>query len=433
MIQSIEKVRGKKCIFVNEFYAIMYQILINIALPLVKAIGLFSPKIRKGVEGRNHTFDILKTANITDQKNLWFHCASLGEYEQGLPVFTAIKNKFPNHNLVLTFFSPSGYEIRKSNPITSIVCYLPLDTKSNAKAFIDIVKPELSVFVKYDIWPNYINEIHKNNLKVILISALFRSNQIYFKSYGKIMTNTIKKFSHIFTQNQKSIDLLKKINYSSFSISGDTRFDRVSNQLLTNNTLDFIEAFKDQKLCVVFGSSWKEDAELFIDFINKYTHYKYIIAPHNISKSECGFLSDHISSKTIFYSNYKKSELKTANCFVIDTIGFLTKIYAYADISYVGGGMGNSGLHNILEPAAFGSHIIIGKNYKNFPEAESLIKMKGVYVVKNKSEFESIILKFTDDKRFRDLTSDITKNYIIDNKGATQHIVDVILKRKFIN
>ena len=433
MIQSIEKVRGKKCIFVNEFYAIMYQILINIALPLVKAIGLFSPKIRKGVEGRNHTFDILKTANITDQKNLWFHCASLGEYEQGLPVFTAIKNKFPNHNLVLTFFSPSGYEIRKSNPITSIVCYLPLDTKSNAKAFIDIVKPELSVFVKYDIWPNYINEIHKNNLKVILISALFRSNQIYFKSYGRIMTNTIKKFSHIFTQNQKSIDLLKKINYSSFSISGDTRFDRVSNQLLTNNTLDFIEAFKDQKLCVVFGSSWKEDAELFIDFINKYTHYKYIIAPHNISKSECGFLSDHISSKTIFYSNYKKSELKTANCFVIDTIGFLTKIYAYADISYVGGGMGNSGLHNILEPAAFGSPIIIGKNYKNFPEAESLIKMKGVYVVKNKSEFESIILKFTDDKRFRDLTSDITKNYIIDNKGATQHIVDVILKRKFIN
>ena len=433
MIQSIEKVRGKKCIFVNEFYAIMYQILINIALPLVKAIGLFSPKIRKGVEGRNHTFDILKTANITDQKNLWFHCASLGEYEQGLPVFTAIKNKFPNHNLVLTFFSPSGYEIRKSNPITSIVCYLPLDTKSNAKAFIDIVKPELSVFVKYDIWPNYINEIHKNNLKVILISALFRSNQIYFKSYGKIMTNTIKKFSHIFTQNQKSIDLLKKINYSSFSISGDTRFDRVSNQLLTNNTLDFIEAFKDQKLCVVFGSSWKEDAELFIDFINKYPHYKYIIAQHNISKSECGFLSDHISSKTIFYSNYKKSELKTANCFVIDTIGFLTKIYAYADISYVGGGMGNSGLHNILEPAAFGSPIIIGKNYKNFPEAESLIKMKGVYVVKNKSEFESIILKFTDDKRFRDLTSDITKNYIIDNKGATQHIVDVILKRKFIN
>ena len=433
MIQSIEKVRGKKCIFVNEFYAIMYQILINIALPLVKAIGLFSPKIRKGVEGRNHTFDILKTANITDQKNLWFHCASLGEYEQGLPVFTAIKNKFPNHNLVLTFFSPSGYEIRKSNPITSIVCYLPLDTKSNAKAFIDIVKPELSVFVKYDIWPNYINEIHKNNLKVILISALFRSNQIYFKSYGKIMTNTIKKFSHIFTQNQKSIDLLKKINYSSFSISGDTRFDRVSNQLLTNNTLDFIEAFKDQKLCVVFGSSWKEDAELFIDFINKYPHYKYIIAQHNISKSECGFLSDHISSKTIFYSNYKKSELKTANCFVIDTIGFLTKIYAYADISYVGGGMCNSGLHNILEPAAFGSPIIIGKNYKNFPEAESLIKMKGVYVVKNKSEFESIILKFTDDKRFRDLTSDITKNYIIDNKGATQHIVDVILKRKFIN
>lgn len=433
MIQSIEKVRGKKCIFVNEFYAIMYQILINIALPLVKAIGLFSPKIRKGVEGRNHTFDILKTANITDQKNLWFHCASLGEYEQGLPVFTAIKNKFPNHNLVLTFFSPSGYEIRKSNPITSIVCYLPLDTKSNAKAFIDIVKPELSVFVKYDIWPNYINEIHKNNLKVILISALFRSNQIYFKSYGKIMTNTIKKFSHIFTQNQKSIDLLKKINCSSFSISGDTRFDRVSNQLLTNNTLDFIEAFKDQKLCVVFGSSWKEDAELFIDFINKYPHYKYIIAPHNISKSECGFLSDHISSKTIFYSNYKKSELKTANCFVIDTIGLLSKIYAYADISYVGGGIGNSGLHNILEPAAFGSPIIIGKNYKNFPEAESLIKMKGVYVVKNKSEFESIILKFTDDKRFRDLTSDITKNYIIDNKGATQHIVDVILKRKFIN
>ena len=244
----------------------MYQILINIAQPLVKAIGLFSSKIKKGVEGRKHTLDILEAANIKDHKNLWFHCASLGEYEQGLPVFTAIKNKFPNHNLVLTFFSPSGYEIRKSNPITSIVCYLPLDTKSNAKAFIDIVKPELSVFVKYDIWPNYIHEIYKRNLKMVLISALFRKNQIYFKSYGKIMTATIKKFSHIFTQNQESIDLLKKINYSNFSLSGDTRFDRVSNQLVTNNTLDFIEEFKDQKLCIVFGSSWREDAELFIDF-----------------------------------------------------------------------------------------------------------------------------------------------------------------------
>lgn len=411
----------------------MYQILINIVQPLIKATGLFSSKIRKGVEGRKHTLDILEAANIKDQKNLWFHCASLGEYEQGLPVFTAIKNKFPNHNLVLTFFSPSGYEIRKSNPITSIVCYLPLDTKSNAKAFIDIVKPELSVFVKYDIWPNYIHEIYKHNLKVILISALFRKNQIYFKSYGKIMTSTIKKFSHIFTQNQESIDLLKKINYSNFSLSGDTRFDRVSNQLITNNTLDFIEEFKDQKLCIVFGSSWREDAELFIDFINKHKEYKYIIAPHNLSKSECRFLSDNISCKTIFYSNYKKSELKTANCFIVDTIGILSKIYAYSDISYVGGGMGNSGLHNILEPATFGSPIIIGKNYTNFPEAISLINLKGVYAVKNKKEFERIMLKFTKDKNLRDLTSDITKNYIKDNKGATQHIIDVILKRKFIN
>lgn len=411
----------------------MYQILINIVQPLIKATGLFSSKIRKGVEGRKHTLDILEAANIKDQKNLWFHCASLGEYEQGLPVFTAIKNKFPNHNLVLTFFSPSGYEIRKSNPITSIVCYLPLDTKSNTKAFIDIVKPELSVFVKYDIWPNYIHEIYKHNLKVILISALFRKNQIYFKSYGKIMTSTIKKFSHIFTQNQESIDLLKKINYSNFSLSGDTRFDRVSNQLITNNTLDFIEEFKDQKLCIVFGSSWREDAELFIDFINKHKEYKYIIAPHNLSKSECRFLSDNISCKTIFYSNYKKSELKTANCFIVDTIGILSKIYAYSDISYVGGGMGNSGLHNILEPATFGSPIIIGKNYTNFPEAISLINLKGVYAVKNKKEFERIMLKFTKDKNLRDLTSDITKNYIKDNKGATQHIIDVILKRKFIN
>ena len=242
------------------------------------------------------------------------------------------------------------------------------------------------------------------------------------------MTSTINKFSHIFTQNQESIDLLKKINYSNFSLSGDTRFDRVSNQLVTNNTLDFIEEFKDQKLCIVFGSSWREDAELFIDFINKHKQYKYIIAPHNLSKSECSFLSDNISCKTIFYSNYKKSELKSANCFIVDTIGILSKIYAYADISYVGGGMGNSGLHNILEPATFGSPIIIGKNYKNFPEAISLINLKGVYAVKNKKEFERIMLKFTKDKNLRDLTSDITKNYIKNNKGATQHIIDVILK-----
>ena len=185
------------------------------------------------------------------------------------------------------------------------------------------------------------------------------------------------------------------------------------------------------KSCVLFlVASWREDAELFIDFINKYPQYKYIIAPHNLSKSECSFLSDNISCKTIFYSNYKKSELKTANCLIVDTIGILSKIYAYADISYVGGGMGNSGLHNILEPATFGSPIIIGKNYKNFPEAISLINLKGVFAVKSKKEFERIMLKFTKDKNLRDLTSDITKNYIKNNKGATQHIIDVILKKE---
>lgn len=419
----------KKCIFVAALKIIMYQILINIAEPILKCLSPFSKKIKKGVFGRKKTMTTLKSAQIYGKKNIWFHCASLGEYEQGLPVFNVIKKQYPDHNIVLSFFSPSGYEIRLQNPLTPIVCYLPIDTKKNAREFIEHINPELTVFVKYDVWPNYINELHLKKLKIILISALFRKNQIYFKPFGKQMAHILKKIDHIFTQDDNSLDLLKSIDYLNASKSGDTRFDRVYNQLAIDNTLDFIKKFKDNKICIVFGSSWKEDAKIFIDFINKNPENKYIIAPHNISKTEIDFLKSRIKIKTICYSTYKESDLTKNNCFIIDTIGLLSKIYSYADISYVGGGMGTSGLHNILEPATFGSPIIIGKNHSKFPEAKALINLKGVFSVSNKSEFEEDLQNLIRDDILRKATGSINKEFVDKNRGATNIIISE-LKRK---
>ena len=407
----------------------LYSIGIYIASFVIKIAALFNSKLKQGVLGRKQTFSKLEKAINPHDKTFWFHCASLGEYEQGLPVFEALKAKNPNHKVVLSFFSPSGFEVRKNAKIADVVVYMPLDTTANAKRFLDLVHPNYTLFVKYEIWPNVLHELKKRNLKAILISAVFRSDHSFFKWYGNYTKSALFSFNHIFTQDNNSKILLNTINYHTVSVSGDTRFDRVLNQLKVDNTVSFIEAFKANKMCIAFGSTWPDDDKLFLNFINNYKNsdVKFIIAPHNVKSSYTASLKSQLQVKTISYSElHKNSNLADYKVFILDTIGYLSKIYSYADIAYVGGGSGTTGLHNILEPAVFGIPILIGKNYDKFPEAKTLISLGGVTSVANSSAFESILLALLTDQELRKTQGEITRTYITSNTGAVDKIMNYL-------
>lgn len=396
---------------------------------VLKVIALFNQKIKLGVKGRANTFNILKNEIKKGDKTLWFHCASLGEYEQGLPVFNVLRKDYPKHKIVLTFFSPSGYEIRKNAPFADVVVYLPLDTKSNAKQFIKLVNPELTVFVKYEIWPNYLNEIKKNGLHAVLISAVFRRDQSFFKWYGTQTKEALFAFEHIFTQNEESKNLLESIGYKNATVSGDTRFDRVLNQLQIDNTLDFIETFKQDKLCIVIGSSWPEDEAILVPYINQCKYdVKFIIAPHNIKAKQIDSLKQSIKKETALFSNKENTDLSNSSVFIIDTIGILSKIYSYADIAYVGGAMGKTGLHNILEPAVFGVPIIIGSNYKKFPEAQAMIDNGNVFSINDYSSLKNKLDLLIENKTVRKETSKKSFNFVKEKEGTIIQIIGFLRK-----
>lgn len=404
----------------------LYTLGIYIADFFLKIIAPFNHKLKLGVKGRAHTFEILETSLQPADKTLWFHCASLGEYEQGLPVFKELRKLFPNHKIILTFFSPSGYEIRKNTEVADLVVYLPLDTKVNAKKFLDLVHPELTIFVKYDIWPNYLLELKKRRLKAILISALFREKQSYFNWYGGMMRNVLTSFEHIFVQDEASQQLLKTINFKNVTVAGDTRFDRVSQQLEQDNHLSFIEEFKANDLCVVIGSSWSEDEELVLPFINNHASnkVKYIIAPHNMKTNQIQDIVAKLKVKSVLFSEKEGIHLEDYKVFIIDTIGLLSKIYSYADIAYVGGAMGTTGLHNILEPAVFGVPIIIGKNHDKFPEAKRMIENAGVVNIKNYEELNQKLSEYIDSEEKRSKLGQLNSHFITSNKGAVVRILD---------
>lgn len=405
----------------------IYDIGIRITDFALKCIAPFNEKIKAGVVGRKNTYKTLENALNENDKTLWFHCASLGEYEQGLPVFKALQNYYTNHKIVLSFFSPSGYEIRKNSLIADVVVYLPIDTKKNAKQFLNIVKPELTVFVKYDIWPNFLNELRRRKGRAILISAAFRENQSYFKFYGKELRKALFTFEHIFTQNEASKTLLKLIGYNKVTVSGDTRFDRVYSQLELDNTLDFIDEFKDNKICIVAGSTWPDDDELLINYINNTsTNTKFIIAPHNIKSHQIKNIKEKLNREPVLFSKKNNSSLKNAQVFIVDTIGILSKIYSYANIAYVGGAMGNTGLHNILEPAVFGVPIIIGKNHSKFPEAKTMINLGGLFSISNQEEFNTILNKLVKNKEKRHQAGKQNSDFVKENKGAVIQILDYL-------
>ncbi|OAZ02964.1 3-deoxy-D-manno-octulosonic acid transferase [Flavobacterium succinicans] len=403
----------------------LYNCIVQIAGLLLKIVALFSPKIALFVKGRKHVFKTLEEKIQPNDKTIWFHAASLGEYEQGLPVIEKVKEKFPSHKIIVTFFSPSGYEVRKNNTVADCTVYLPLDTQKNAQKFIELANPELVFFIKYEYWPNYLNELKKRDIKTYLISGILRENQAFFKWYGGFYKKALNAFDFFFVQNESSKQLLQSLGHQNVLVSGDTRFDRVSTILEKDNTLDFIAEFKNNKTTVVIGSSWPKDEEIIAQYINESTNenVKFIIAPHNIKAEQIAKLREQITKPTVLFSEKENQSLSGQRVFIIDTIGILTKIYSYADIAYVGGGFGNPGVHNILEPATFGIPIVIGPNYSHFAEAIALVKAKGCISIKNKSELSLLFNELLNNTRIRKEKGEICRTFIQNNKGATKMIL----------
>ena len=406
----------------------LYNLVVLLAAQLLKIVALFSPKMKLFVDGRKSVFQTLTDKIQTTDRTIWFHAASLGEYEQGLPVIEAIKQEFPNHKIVVTFFSPSGYEVRKNNTVADVTVYLPLDSISNAKQFIKLVHPEMAFFIKYEYWPNYLNELKNQNIKTYLISGILRKNQAFFKWYGGFYRNALKTFDYFFVQNESSKKLLQSIGFNNVKVSGDTRFDRVVSILERDNALDFIEQFKDNITTIVIGSSWPKDESLLVNYINQSSDdVKFIIAPHNIKQEQIANLKNQIQKKTILFSEKDNVDLSNSEVFLIDTIGILTKIYSYADIAYVGGGFGNPGVHNILEPATFGVPVVIGSNYSHFAEATALVNMEGCISIENQTQLNEAfdLLLHNEDERLE--KGHVCSTFVQMNKGATQTIMNHIL------
>jgi 3-deoxy-D-manno-octulosonic-acid transferase len=386
-------------------------------------VALFHPKIKLFVEGRSQTFSILKNKIQNGKKVIWIHVASLGEFEQGLPVIEKLKTTYPTYKILVTFFSPSGYEVKKDTDVADAVAYLPLDTRRNAKRFIETVNPVLVIFVKYEIWPNYLKELKEKQVPILLISAIFRKEQVFFKWYGGIMRKALQAFAHFFIQDNNSITLLKSINLNNATLSGDTRIDRVAEILERNNKLTFMELFQGNETCFVAGSTWPEDEEIIVKFINEtQKHLKFVLAPHNIKTEHIQSLKKTISKKVVLYTEIEHNDIPSCEVLIINTVGLLTKIYSYADIAYVGGAFA-TGLHNTLEPAVFGIPIIIGPEYKGFYEAEKLVDKKGILVSKDYDEFTTTMDDLIENPEFLKNTGVINSNFVKENKGASVQIM----------
>lgn len=410
----------------------LYNLLIHFVGFLLKFVALFNPKMKLFVDGRTDVFEQIKQKISSVDKTIWFHAASLGEFEQGIPVMEKIKLKFPNHKIIVTFFSPSGFEVRKNNAIADLTIYLPLDTQQNAKQFLELIHPEMVFFIKYEYWPNYLNELKKRQLKTYLISGIFRKNQAFFKWYGGFYREALKTFDYFFVQNESSKKLLVSLGFHNVKISGDTRFDRVVSILERDNSLDFIAEFKNNTTTIVIGSSWPKDEEVLVNFINNSAeNVKFIIAPHNIKPEQILELQKSITKKSILFSELELSvrtgrdlSLREYDVFIINTIGLLTKIYSYADIAYVGGGFGNPGVHNILEPATFGIPIVIGPNFTHFAEAIALVNMEGCVSISSQNQLNDTFSNLLSNEDIRHEKGHICSTFVQMNKGATKVILN---------
>jgi len=398
----------------------LYALISRLASP-------FNTKAKQFTVGRKKWSKKLAKKIETNARYIWVHCASLGEFEQGRPLIEAIKEQHPEYRIILTFFSPSGYEIRKNYPLADIVSYLPVDTPKNARKFLRITNPEKAFFVKYEYWHFYISELKKRNIPLYQVSAIFRDNQLFFKenALGKWYRKMLFRVTHFFVQDKKSEELLSSVGITNVSISGDTRFDRVASIAASSKKLPIVEKFRGDSKLIIAGSTWKPDEEILAAFINKVNNIKLIIAPHEVSAININRLQQLLIKPAVLYSEAENKDLPAQQVLIINSIGLLSSLYSYGEVAYIGGGFG-VGIHNILEAATFGLPVIFGPNYQKFKEAVDLKKSGGAFKVKDFSELESILKKLLENKKFLKKSSLASKKYVGENVGATRFILNKV-------
>ncbi len=392
-----------------------------------KVLSWFNDKIKRGLEGRKQSLEIVKSKISKDDKVIWMHAASLGEYEQGLPVLEKLKEKYPNHKVLVTFFSPSGYENVVKKNKEDVLCYLPFDKKSTISEFVKAVHPEIFFTVKYDFWYHLLDELKKQNAKVFVISALFYENQVYFKPQGKWFVRELKKnVDWIFHQTEKSLSLALKVGLSKGSVSGDTRFDRVKQIKNRDKFVEYISEFKGNNQLIVFGSSWEAEERIAKILSEKLKNFKIIIASHDLKRVEH---LKQIFPKAILYSELKSNyQLPNTNILIIDCIGLLSKLYSYADIAVVGGGFHDKGLHNILEAATFGIPVIFGNQYKKNPEADGLIAQNGGKSFAKEELASDFVLELTQNSNLLKEMSQNAEDFVHNQPNSSEIILKKILE-----
>jgi len=410
----------------NALYTIsifFYSILIRLTAP-------FNVKASQISKGRRQAFAELQDKISHDRPIVWIHCASLGEFEQGRPVIEAIRKQHPEYQILLTFFSPSGYEIRKNYDLADYICYLPADTKKNAEKLIELVRPEMVFFVKYEFWFHYIKELKKRNIPLYLVSAIFRENQLFFKNspWGKWYRKMLFGFEQFFVQDDQSVKLLHQVGIKNVTKAGDTRFDRVAEIARNGKSIPLVEKFKGNNLLAVAGSTWKPDEELLIQYIHSHPETKFIIAPHETKKANIERLINLLKTPVICYTEATEESVMNKQVMIVDTIGILSSIYKYADLSYIGGGFG-VGIHNTLEAAIFGMPIVFGPNYLKFKEATTMVNLSIAFPVNDSLSLNTILEQLLSDNEKRNSIAGKCTHFINQNLGATQIILNKVFNR----
>ncbi|MEJ7627174.1 MAG: glycosyltransferase N-terminal domain-containing protein [Ferruginibacter sp.] len=403
----------------------LYNIFLFLYSAGIKIASLWNQKALQWIKGRK-LFPVFES-----RKTVWMHCASLGEFEQGRPVIEKIKEIYPEYKIVITFFSPSGYEIKKNFPGADAIFYLPMDSKIISEKFIETLKPDLVLWVKYEYWYHYLTALKKKNIPVILVSGIFRESQPFFKWYGKIWREMLVSFEHLFVQNEDSLNLIEKLVPGKVSVNGDTRFDRVADIADNWQEVPDIAGFCGNSKVIVAGSTWEDDKTIMIHFINTHPEVKFIIAPHEIEKEKLTGLLKKFKN-VILYSELEKKHSGNQQVLIIDNIGMLSRLYKYATIAYVGGGFNTSGIHNILEAAVYGRPVVFGPEYQNFTEAIALVEKGGAFSVNNALELEKLISYLLSEETALIKISAIAKEYVYNNRGATGRITDYIAEKRLL-
>ena len=382
------------------------------------------------LSGRENVFALLEQKRLPGERYVWFHAASLGEFEQGRPIMESLKNSHPEFKILLTFFSPSGYEVRKDYQGADIICYLPMDMSWNVKRFLDIVQPDCAIFIKYEFWMNYLLELKKRQIKTYIVSAIFRESQLFFRSYGGFYRRLLKSFSHLFVQNDESVRLLHSIGVDNVTKVGDTRFDRVADIAAKSKDLPIVQAFKSDAKVLIAGSSWPNDENILLPFLNQNLSLKLIIAPHEIDEGHLQSIISQLKRPYVRYSQATIENVKEVDCLIIDCFGLLSSIYRYGEIAYVGGGFG-VGIHNILEAAVYGIPVVFGPNFRKFQEAVDLHQEGGAFVVDSYESFSQIMSEFLEENSsLYSSACKVSNDYSQANKGATSKVVNAIFNQR---